>query len=66
MELRSPPNYISQPLFLLITIVLISMLEGRQKYISGSSFILKIYLFVDEIANNWFVVIVSYQQGSQH
>jgi hypothetical protein len=42
------------------------MLEGRQKYISGSLFILKIYLFVDEIANNWFVVIVSYQQGSQH
>ena len=32
----APLNYISQPLFLQITIVLISTLESMQKYISGT------------------------------
>ena len=44
---KPPPNYLSLPFFPLISIVLISTLEGMRIHP-------KMYLFVGEIANNWF------------
>lgn len=59
MELKLPPKLSFPPLFALITIALTSTLEGMQKYILSHVSILKIYLFVGEIANNFVILVIS-------